>query len=340
MTMRSGSSAAAPAGTLSAFQRLCLVAGAVIFGLIVLGGVVRATDSGLGCPDWPRCHGSFIPQWEKHTLIEYSHRLTASVAGLLVLAVAVAAWRAYRRVPAVLYPATLAFALLILQAGLGGLAVVNELPPEIVTVHLGLALAILTLIGLTLLASVNLSRPIPRPAVLPQGKDAFGRLALLASGATLALMLVGAYVAGAGYGLACSGWPLCNDEVVPSAGAASVQVHFAHRLLALALGLVLLVLAWRGWRERARAPFEAAVAGLALGLYVLQALVGAANIWTRLADEASAAHLALGTLLWLVLAFLNGHVHRLYELRALSGQAAARPGPSAGPGQGLAGAPR
>ena len=292
MTMRSGSSAAAPAGTLSAFQRLCLLAGAVIFGLIVLGGVVRATDSGLGCPDWPRCHGSFIPQWEKHTLIEYSHRLTASVAGLLVLAVAVAAWRAYRRVPAVLYPATLAFALLILQAGLGGLAVINELPPEIVTVHLGLALAILTLIGLTLLASVNLSRPIPRPAVLPQGKDAFGRLALLASGATLAL------------------------------------------------GLVLLVLAWRGWRERARAPFEAAVAGLALGLYVLQALVGAANIWTRLADEASAAHLALGTLLWLVLAFLNGHVHCLYELRALSGQAAPRPGPSAGPGQGLAGAPR
>src|SRR3989304_6148525 len=159
--MRGDSSAAASAGTLSAFQRLCILTCAVIFGLIVLGGVVRASDSGLGCPAWPRCHGSLVPRWEKHTLIEYSHRLTASVAGLLVLAVAVAAWRAYRRVPAGLYPATL----------------------------------------------------------------------------SLALMLVGAYVAGAGYGLACSGWPLCNDAVVPGARAASVQFHFAHRLLALALGL-------------------------------------------------------------------------------------------------------
>src|SRR3972149_4847126 len=224
----------------------------------------------------------------------------AAPAGTLVLAGAAAAWRAYRRVPAVLYPATLAFALLILQAGLGGLAVVNELPPEIVTVHLGLALAILTLIGLTLLASVNLSRPIPRPAVLPQGKDAFGRLALLASGATLALMLVGAYVAGAGYGLACSGWPLCNDEVVPSAGAASAQDPFAHRLLALALGRAPPVLSRRGrgaaGRARAAAPCEAAVAGVVVGLSGWSAPGAAANIWTRLAVEVSAAHLALGTL--------------------------------------------
>ena len=45
-------------------------------GQVTLGGVVRLTDSGLGCPDWPLCHGKLIPPAEFHTLIEYSHRKT------------------------------------------------------------------------------------------------------------------------------------------------------------------------------------------------------------------------------------------------------------------------
>src|SRR5688500_7861489 len=101
---------------MTGYQRLCLLTSAVVFGLIVLGGIVRATDSGLGCPDWPRCHGSFMPRCETATLIEYSHRLTASIAGLLVLAILVWTWRSYRRVPALLYPAILTFVLLLFQA--------------------------------------------------------------------------------------------------------------------------------------------------------------------------------------------------------------------------------
>src|SRR5688572_4254015 len=108
---------------MTGFQRLCIVSSAVVFGLIILGGVVRATDSGLGCPDWPRCHGSFIPRWEIHTLIEYSHRLTASIAGVLILGLLIMAWRSHRRVPAIVIPATVIFALLLVQAGLGGAAV-------------------------------------------------------------------------------------------------------------------------------------------------------------------------------------------------------------------------
>src|SRR3990172_12631505 len=117
------------------FQRFCLATCAVIFALIVLGGVARATDSGLGCPDWPRCHGSFIPKWEKHTLIEYSHRLTASVAGVMVFAVAIWAWKSYRHARSIFYPAAATVLLLLVQGGLGGLTVIRELPPEIVTVH-------------------------------------------------------------------------------------------------------------------------------------------------------------------------------------------------------------
>ncbi len=295
---------------MTGFQRLCIVTSGVIFGLIVLGGVVRATESGLGCPDWPRCHGSFIPQTDKATLIEFSHRLTATVAGLLVLSVLVWAWRSFRKVPAIILPATLVLILIILQAGLGGIAVLNELPPEVITLHLGLAITILSLMLLLTLTSGSLGRPWPRVEANPN----FIRLAFGAAGLSLALMLVGAYVAGAGYGLACSGWPACNGDLIPATGSASVQVHFLHRVLALLLGICLVTMAWLGWHERRISPLAASAAVLAFGIYLAQALIGAANIWTKLADEASISHLAMAALLWVVLALLNIRLHSLDEL--------------------------
>ncbi|MDE2802837.1 MAG: COX15/CtaA family protein, partial [Chloroflexota bacterium] len=75
---------------------LLAVTVAATFGLITLGGVVRATESGLGCPDWPLCHGQIIPPFEYHVLIEYSHRLVASVVGALVVACAVLVWWKHR----------------------------------------------------------------------------------------------------------------------------------------------------------------------------------------------------------------------------------------------------
>ena len=310
---------------ITGFQRLCILTCTVIFGLIVLGGVVRATDSGLGCPDWPTCHGSVIPKWEKHTLIEYSHRLTASVAGFMVLGIAGWAWRSYRRVPAIFYPSLLLLGLIVVQAGLGGAAVLNDLPPEIVAVHLGMALTILSLLLLITATSFAIERRIQRPTVGVPVR----RLALTAAIATLALALVGSYVSGAGYGLACSGWPLCNNEVIPSADATSVQVHFLHRLLAFVAGIALLALAWLTLRERGRSPLVSSLALAALGVYVVQALLGAANVWTELADEVSAAHLGFATLLWLTLALINIEAHRLYEwLPRASGQP--RPGMVAG----------
>src|SRR5215471_2293396 len=150
---------------MTGYQRLCIISCCVIFVLIIIGGIVRATDSGLGCPDWPTCHGRLIPDGNKHTIIEYSHRFTATVVGLLVLAIAIGAWRSYRRVPAVLWPATGAFVLLLVQAGLGGAVVANELPSGIVAVHLVLALSLLTLLLILTTATFAVQAPLRAPVV-------------------------------------------------------------------------------------------------------------------------------------------------------------------------------
>jgi heme A synthase len=318
--MRSQEAAAVPTASLVPFARLCIVTCVVIFGLIVVGGIVRATHSGLGCPDWPTCHGNIIPTTDKHTLIEYSHRLTASIAGLLVLSIAVWAWRSFRRVPAIFYPSVLSFVLVLAQAGLGGAVVENELPAGIVVVHLAMALTILTLLVLLTTTAISMTRTLA-PA---NTSRSLSRMALLASAGTLALMLVGSYVAGAGYGLACSGWPLCNGDVIPNAGGASVQVHFAHRFLAALVGLIVLGLVWQAWRERDKAPIVFALALAALGVFCVQAMIGAANIWTELADEVTALHLATASLMWTVLALLDIRVFRLYELLPRSVKATPR----------------
>ena len=119
------------------FRYLTLATLVGIFALIVLGGVVRITESGLGCPDWPLCHGRIIPPADVATLIEYSHRLVASVVGLLVLATLVVAWRRYRSRQWIFRPALFGLVMVIGQSALGGAAVLTELESYIVMIHHG-----------------------------------------------------------------------------------------------------------------------------------------------------------------------------------------------------------
>src|SRR5437879_13917138 len=94
---------------------LSLAGAAAAYGAVVLGGVVRVSGSGLGCPDWPLCHGHLLPPLQLHVLIEYSHRTVASLASLLILATAAYAWLRLRERRDLLTPATVAAGLLGVQ---------------------------------------------------------------------------------------------------------------------------------------------------------------------------------------------------------------------------------
>src|SRR5260370_21027521 len=133
--------------------------------LIALGGTVRVSNSGLSCPDWPLCFGRPYAPPEIHALLEEAHRYTASIVSVLVIALAISALIWARNERQVLIPALIAPFFLSIQIVLGGLTVLWQLPPTIITANLGTALVIFAW-GITV--SVNLCTEKPQDEDPPE----------------------------------------------------------------------------------------------------------------------------------------------------------------------------
>lgn len=245
--------------------------------LIVLGGVVRITGSGLGCGDhWPLCNGHLFPPLNDiGTVIEWSHRLVAALVAILVIALAAYDWRLRPSARPTVRPSDVAVVLLILQVLLGAITVKLELPPWSVVLHLGTAMLLLA----TLLVAT--SPPVPLSTLWRGGTRVLTSLAFVT-------VLFGALTANLGAAAACGGFPLCNGQVWPTAGPLAL-IHWTHRLLAYTLAIVAVIWALRTPGRGAK---------VVLGLIALQIVIGATTVLRGLPPGLQAAHLALGTAVW------------------------------------------
>ena len=294
---------------MTTFRRLALTSAVMTYVLVVIGGIVRSTGSGMGCPDWPTCHGSLIPPLgDTAAWIEWTHRSVAVVVGLLVLGLAVTAVLRYRKSLSILIPSVAALVLVAFQAYLGKVTVDTNNAGEWVTAHLAAALALL---GLLTFIAVRASYPLSLPA---RGSSQRLTLVLAFTAASVyALMLFGSNVTSTGAVLAFPDWPLFNGQLWPTfssdpATASAQTAQFLHRIVAALVGLLLLGTTYVYWRAvRVARLGGAAVPGgqsvLALlatsaALYGVQVIVGALQITTNLAAWAVALHLALGALIW------------------------------------------
>jgi heme o synthase len=268
--------------------------------LIVVGAIVRASGSGLGCPDWPRCYGSWIPPLRATALIEYSHRLTASVVGALVLYVAILAWLKHRSVAVIFWPSFLALVTVIVQAGVGRQVVLGELPKNLVVVHFFLSLALL---GLLTLASANASNP--RGGHI----DTVAGHSLIATGVALVTLVAGAFVVQWGASGVFPDWPLMNGSLAPPEGGLRL-LHYFHRFVAALLGLTLGLLAIRISRRRPKDRTLVVLGHGAFFLWLAQVLLGGANVLTGSAEWTVVAHVLFGALLWVSLVNLSVITYR------------------------------
>ena len=313
------------------------------FALIILGGVVRVTGSGLGCGgDWPLCDGRLLPAMTAADIIEYSHRLVASaIVGPLIIATAAVAGLRFRKERWLSVSAAVAVVLLLMQGGLGGVTVLTELPGHIVAAHLALAQALLGCLLLILVAayrrpaaaaipSIADNRPLSAHPELVEGAGGrpisqlgrphsahpelvegwaarFPRWAMLSALATYLLILSGAYVtATPGALAACPDWPLCQGWTLPFDHLPAVNMF--HRIVAALLGLLIIYTLHLGWRRGGRKSgggnLIRALSLAGLILFAAQLLVGGIAVWTGFPVELRALHIALATAVWAVMATL------------------------------------
>ncbi len=277
------------------YKVVALLSLVVSFIQISLGGFVRASESGLGCPDWPLCHGKIIPPFEFHTLIEYSHRLNGSLLGILVAFLLILCIMRYRRDKQLMLANYAAFTLVVSAGILGGITVITELAWWIRLIHLGIAqfLAACLMYITYKFAFDNLSNDYSYLNPIRAWKWKI----ILCVSLVFLLIVSGSYMVGIGASSSCSSWPLCKGLSIPD--GISYQVHMGHRYISVVtlafvgyISIELMIHA-KGNKLIKRVTHSA------LGLLGIQIILGAVTVWSGFSSHMKVTHLSVATLVWL-----------------------------------------
>lgn len=314
--------------SLRGIRRLANATVVAVLLLIAMGGAVRATDSGLACPDWPACHGVWIPPADLHMWLEHSHRLWAGVVGLAVAWLAGWTLVRHRERPALWGLSMAVFVLVLAQAGLGAAVVLLQLRAGLVTAHLGMSLVV---VG-CLIAIAVLARPREWSAQ-SDGPTRVGarwvaRLAALVGLLVLAQAMLGGQATGRGAAYTFNAVPiwLADDAWT---GSSRQWLHVVHRgggYLVAASVVGLAVAINRRRRTDPTVPdWAVRWAGVAAVLVVIQVGLGLANVLTRATVASAVAHLAVASWLWAVCVLIAVRAHVESHQRP-AGDTAARSG--------------
>lgn len=321
------------------YRKLVTVTMVLTFELIMFGAFTRLTDSGLGCPDWPGCYGQANPLQSHEAIsaaeismphgpvtltkawIEMVHRYLAMSVGVLIIVQLFFAWTQRNKLPGALKQAGVLLFAVCLQGAFGAWTVTLKLQPVIVTTHLLLGIILLALLA----ASVEQQRP---------AKEARGAVTLIWP-ATAALLVIFIQIALGGWvstnyaALACHDYPLCNGKWLPDMDmehgfslwrplgqtrdgmylpfSALVAIHWVHRSFAV---LVLVLVAWVGWKARAVNGFEQLGKSI-LAMILLQFLIGISTVYFSWPLLLAVLHNGGAAMLVLLLTMLNYRVRHV-----------------------------
>ncbi len=287
-------------------RRLAIWAGAMAllaWLMMSVGAYVRASESGLGCPDWPACHGALVAGGH-HAMTEEIHRWVGTVLVVGVVGLALVILRRYRRERRLVRPTWWMLGLLALQVVLGGVTVLLKNVSWTVVAHYGGASLLIASIALVSVRLASSSREVPR-------RDSISRLIDWFAALSYGLLLAGSTLANTDSDDVCGrSYPLCRGTLTPELNH-NVVINLTHRIWAAAMLVLALWVYARCRRERAAQRPIVIAAGACAGLFVVQAGLGAVDAASGGGLAIDVVHSSVASFTWLVLAFLLALSHTL-----------------------------
>ncbi|MGA8746919.1 MAG: COX15/CtaA family protein [Solirubrobacterales bacterium] len=295
------------------YAQVTLVALIALSLIVLTGAAVRLTDSGLGCPDWPKCYGQTVPPLESHAVIEYGNRVLTGFVGIAVIAASVLAfYRQPYRWHLAVFGALLPLGV-IAQAILGALVVEDHLAPGLVMLHFIVSMMLLD--AAFALAWCSRYEPCER-------RRSTDRLGVWAVRGLIPLgqltIAAGTVATGSGPHAGAHAGQIVHRFTFEGAQTLEwvVQRHAAiAALFGLAAIAVWFLLRRAGGDRRALRPLT-----VVIGLLALQGIVGGVQWYSKLPTELVWVHVALATFTWLAMLWTVATAGRLepHAARAIS----------------------
>jgi cytochrome c oxidase assembly protein subunit 15 len=303
--------------------------------LIIAGGLVTSTDSGLSVPDWPLSYGMVMPPMVGGILYEHGHRMIATLVGLLTVILLVLVIRKEERTWMKKLAGIALFAV-ILQGVLGGLTVLYLLPTWISVSHASLAQTFFCVVAGIALFESSWWQNGELSVVQNEKVKSLFSFGIFVVAAVYVQLILGALMRHSGAGLAVPDFPLAFGQLFPSLTPTAlahynaeliakdirlaadgpitrdqVAIHMLHRFWAIVVGTLVLVFAYRVYKQRHTIPALRFPAAAMFVLIPAQITLGAYTVLSRKAVDITTAHVATGALILVTTVLTTLMIYRI-----------------------------